>query len=48
MSAVGLRNLIVNEYAKIDLEQVYDIARNDAKDLQAFLKSVFVKLGMTP
>jgi uncharacterized protein YutE (UPF0331/DUF86 family) len=35
--AVGFRNLVVYEYAKLDLNQVYDIATNGIKDLEDFI-----------
>ena len=37
ISAVGFRNLVVHEYAKLDLKQVYDIATNGIKDLEEFV-----------
>lgn len=45
VKAVGFRNLIVHEYVKIDLEQVYNVAQHDIDDLDAFLKNLFEKLG---
>ena len=32
VKAVGFRNLIVHEYAKIDLEQVFEISQEDIND----------------
>jgi uncharacterized protein YutE (UPF0331/DUF86 family) len=32
VKAVGFRNLIVHEYGKIELEQVYRIAQDDIND----------------
>jgi uncharacterized protein YutE (UPF0331/DUF86 family) len=46
IKAVGFRNLIVHEYVKIDLKQVYDIAQEDMKDLDVFLRALFEKLGV--
>jgi uncharacterized protein YutE (UPF0331/DUF86 family) len=46
VKAVGFRNLIVHEYAKIDLKQVYEIAGKDIRDLNAFLKALFQKKGV--
>ncbi len=46
VKAVGFRNLIVHEYAKIDLKQVYEIAGKDIQDLNAFLKALFQKMGV--
>jgi len=45
VKAVGFRNLIVNEYARIELERVYEIAQNDITDLNDYLKSITKKLG---
>jgi uncharacterized protein YutE (UPF0331/DUF86 family) len=44
VKAVGFRNLILHEYAKIELEQVYEIARNDINDLHEYLKAIIKKL----
>ena len=43
---VGFRNLIVHEYDKIDLGQVFEIAKNDIKDLNEYLKSIFRRLRL--
>jgi len=42
ISAVGFRNLVVHEYAKLDLNQVYFIATHGIKDLEEFV-SIIVK-----
>ena len=47
VKAVGFRNLIVHEYAKIDLEQVFEISQKDINDLNEYLKSIFDKLGLS-
>ena len=47
VKAVGFRNLIVHEYGKIELEQVYEIAQNDVNDLNEYLKKILKKLGLT-
>ncbi len=47
VKAVGFRNLIVHEYGKIELEQVYEIAQNDINDLNEYLKAIIKKLGLT-
>ena len=47
VKAVGFRNLIVHEYGKIELKQVYEIAQNDLNDLNEYLKSILNKLGLT-
>jgi uncharacterized protein YutE (UPF0331/DUF86 family) len=45
--AVGFRNLIVHEYGKIELKQVYEIAQNDINDLNEYLKAIINKFGLT-
>ena len=45
VSAVGLRNLIVHEYGKVDLQKVYRVAKNDIRDLTAFIKSILQTVG---
>jgi len=47
VKAVGFRNLIVHEYGKIDLEQVFEVAQNDFRDLNDFLVAILRKLGLT-
>jgi len=47
VKAVGFRNLIVHEYGKIELEHVYEIAQDDIKDLNEYLKAIINKLGLT-
>ena len=46
VKAAGFRNLIVHEYGKIELEQVYEIAQNDINDLNEYLKAIFKKLNL--
>ena len=46
VKSVGFRNLIVHEYDKIELGQVFEIAKNDIKDLNEYLKSIFQRLGL--
>jgi uncharacterized protein YutE (UPF0331/DUF86 family) len=46
VKSVSFRNLIVHEYDKIELGQVFEIAKNDTKDLNEYLKSIFRKLGL--
>ena len=46
VKAVGFRNLIVHEYTKIDLEQVYEVARRDISDFDEYLKSIFKNLNL--
>ena len=40
IKAVGFRNLVAHEYAKLDLERVYAIAAEGAKDVEEFLRVV--------
>lgn len=47
IKAVGFGNLIMHEYAKIELEQVYKIAQDDISDLNEYLKAIIKKLGLT-
>ena len=46
VKAVGLRNLVVHEYSKIDLERIFEATQKDITDLNEFLKSIFKKLGL--
>jgi len=46
VKAVGFRNLIVHEYARIELERVFEIAQNDINDLNDYLKLIITKLGL--
>ncbi|MGD2150285.1 MAG: DUF86 domain-containing protein [Desulfobacterales bacterium] len=46
VKAVGLRNLVVHEYSKIDLDRIFEVAQKDITDLNKYLKSVFKKLGL--
>ncbi|MFZ1986004.1 MAG: DUF86 domain-containing protein [Desulfatitalea sp.] len=48
VSAVGFRNLVVHEYAKIDLKQVFQIAQKDIRDLSEFLKAVLTRANIGP
>ncbi len=45
--AVGFRNLMVYDYARIELDRVFTIARKDIHDLSEFLKVIFIKFGIT-
>ena len=45
--AVGFRNLLVHEYGRIDLKQVYGIAREHIGDLNKYLFAIFTKLGIS-
>jgi uncharacterized protein YutE (UPF0331/DUF86 family) len=46
--AVGFRNLMVHEYAKIDIEQVYVSVHEHLDDLNDYLVSVFKEVGIAP
>ena len=46
VKAVGFRNLLVHEYGKLDLIQVFEIAHHHANDLNQFLLSLLEKLGI--
>jgi len=46
VKAVGLRNLVVHEYSKIDLDRIFEVAHKDITDLKEYLKSIFRKLGL--
>ena len=43
--AVGFRNLIVHEYVRVELEQVFEIAQTGVQDITDYLQSIFRKLG---
>ena len=43
VKAVGLRNLIVHEYSKIELEQIFEVAKKDMDDLNDYLAAIFKK-----
>jgi uncharacterized protein YutE (UPF0331/DUF86 family) len=44
VKAVGMRNLMVHEYGKINLNQVHQVAKKDIKDLETFIHSIIEKL----
>jgi uncharacterized protein YutE (UPF0331/DUF86 family) len=46
VKAIGLRNLIVHEYAKVNLGRLYQIIQKDIVDLKDFLAAIFKKLGI--
>ena len=47
VKAVGLRNLVVHEYSKIDLERIFEVAQKDITDLNEYLRCIFNKLGLS-
>ncbi len=46
VKSVGLRNLIVREYGKLDLSRIYGILQDDIKDLDAYVKAVIQKFNL--
>jgi len=48
IKAVGLRNPIVHEYDKIDLNRLFEIINKDTKDINDYVASIFKKLGISP
>jgi len=46
VKAVGFRNLIVHEYGKVELKQLFEVAQNNIEDLNEYLRSIFKKLGL--
>jgi uncharacterized protein YutE (UPF0331/DUF86 family) len=46
VKAVGLRNLVVHEYGKVDLDRIFEVAQKDISDLNEYLKSIFKKLAL--
>jgi uncharacterized protein YutE (UPF0331/DUF86 family) len=38
IKAVGFRNLVAHEYAKVDLEKVYGVATDGINDIEEFLR----------
>ena len=46
VKAVGFRNLIVHEYGKVELKQVFEVAKKEIEDLEKYLLSIFSKLGI--
>lgn len=43
--AVGFRNLIAHEYARIDLERVYSVASDGIRDLEQFLATMIKRFA---
>ncbi len=46
VKAVGFRNLLVHQYGRVELKQVYELAQKDVEDLEEFLAAIFKKLGI--
>jgi uncharacterized protein YutE (UPF0331/DUF86 family) len=47
VKAVGFRNLIVHEYARLDLDRVFGIAQKEVHDLHEFTKTILLHTGST-
>ena len=48
VKAVGLRNLIVHEYTRIELEKIFEVAQKDIDDLTEYLIAIFKRLDLVP
>jgi uncharacterized protein YutE (UPF0331/DUF86 family) len=46
IKTVGLRNLIVHEYGKIDLKRIFDAVHSDLNDLNDYLAMIFKGIGL--
>ena len=44
VKAVGLRNLIVHEYGRIDIERIHHVAQYEISDLLAFTQDIMEKI----
>lgn len=47
VAAVGFRNLLVHEYGKVDLEEVYRISQDNVEDLLQFMRALFKRAGLS-
>jgi uncharacterized protein YutE (UPF0331/DUF86 family) len=45
--SVGFRNLVVHEYGKLELNQVFEVTQEGTKDLDGFLVTILNKLGIS-
>lgn len=45
--SVGFRNLVVHEYGKLELNQVFEVTQKGTKDLDGFLVSILNRLGIS-
>ena len=43
VKAVGMRNLMVHEYGKINLDQIHRVAQKDIEDLEIFVQFIIKK-----
>jgi uncharacterized protein YutE (UPF0331/DUF86 family) len=48
VAAVGFRNIVVHEYSRLDLEEVYKMARDRTDDLPEFVKALLKRVGLLP
>ena len=46
VKAVGFRNFIVHEYGKVELKQVFEVAKKEIEDLEKYILSIFSKMGL--
>jgi uncharacterized protein YutE (UPF0331/DUF86 family) len=46
VKAVGFRNFIVHEYGRVELKQVFEVAKKEIEDLEKYLLSIFLKIGI--
>lgn len=46
VAAVGFRNLVVHEYTRVDLEEVYRISQENVDDLIEFLQPLLRRAGL--
>ena len=46
VSAVGFRNLIVHEYRKVEMKEVFKVAHEDTEDLNEYLRAILRRLGL--
>jgi len=47
IKATGFRNLIAHEYARLELETVFHIAKTDILDLKQFIKTILTSYQIT-
>jgi uncharacterized protein YutE (UPF0331/DUF86 family) len=45
--SVGFRNLVVHEYGKLELNQVFEVTQEGIQDIDGFLVSILRKLGIS-
>ena len=45
-SMAGFRNLIVHEYAELDMEKVHEVFTKRLGDFDKFLREIAVSLGL--